>query len=82
MLSLRLDRKLETELDVFARAKQLSRSAAIKKALVEMLEKEKNGKDPYKLGEDLFGISGSGKRNLSRDYKIILKKKLHAKHAH
>jgi len=45
--------------------------------------KEKNPTmTPYQLGKDLFGKYGSGKGNLSQDYKKILKEKLRGKYAH
>lgn len=45
-------------------------------------EKENPTLTPYQLGKDLFGKYGSGKGNLSQDYKKILKEKLRGKYAH
>lgn len=36
---------------------------------------------PYELGKALFGKYGSGKNNLSKDYKKPLKGKLHEKYS-
>jgi predicted transcriptional regulator len=82
MLSLRIEKDLESRLEAFVRTTKLSRSAVVKKALVEMLDRVSTTKNAYELGVDLFEIAGSGKKNLSHDYKRIIRKKLHAKHTH
>jgi hypothetical protein len=48
-----------------------------------MFFKNENEKDSYELGEEYFGKYGSGKGNLSKDYKSLVKEKLNVKyHSH
>ena len=54
----------------------------MKKALEPFFKKEKSAQTPYELGTDLFGKTGSGKKDLSTTYKKQVKQKLHAKHSY
>jgi len=54
----------------------------IKAFKLPMKEMKNQPMTPYQLGKDLFGKYGSGKGNLSQDYKKILKEKLREKYAH
>lgn len=43
------------------------------------MEQEHLNYSSYELGEDLFGQHGSGRNDLSKNYKSILKDRLHDK---
>ncbi len=43
---------------------------------LKMPKKKNSALTPYQLGKDFFGKYGSGKGNLSQEYKKILKEKL------
>ncbi|AXJ00484.1 Ribbon-helix-helix protein, copG family [Cyclonatronum proteinivorum] len=80
MTSVRLPKELEQKLDSLAEAKQISRSALIKEALVAYLEQEESHSQPYLVGEPLFGNYGSGTTDNAVSYKTKLRQKLARKH--
>ena len=80
MTSVRLPKELEQKLDSLAEARQISRSALIKEALVAYLEQEENISQPFIVGEPLFGNYGSGTTDASVNYKARLRQKLARKH--
>ena len=82
MTTLRLTHEMEEALKIISEQEERSKSDIIKQALTEFLDRCSNSKSAYDIGRDLFGLHGSGQKNLSRDYKKLLKEKLHAKHAH
>lgn len=81
MLSVRLNRELESLLDQLSQSRGLSKSAIIKDALVQYFRKEGEKISPYEVGADLFGVTG-GPVDASANYKVILKKKRSAKYSH
>jgi hypothetical protein len=64
-----------------AETTRTSKSRIIRDALSRYLDAKDGTVIPFDLGKDLFGQVGSGKRDLSANYKKILKEKLDAKHA-
>jgi RHH-type transcriptional regulator, rel operon repressor / antitoxin RelB len=78
-ISLRLDRKLERELNDYARIVGKPKSELIRNLIAEFIKKESRNLTPWELGKEVFGREGSGCGNLSLDRKSILKEKLHAK---
>jgi predicted DNA-binding protein len=80
MISLRLTTDLEKKLNQIAKTENISKSEIIKKALIMYFNDNEKKYNPYFLGNDLFGKYGSGKSNLSKDYKNILKGKLFEKY--
>jgi hypothetical protein len=72
----------ETKLEQISEDENLTPSEIIQKALENYFHKYYQKPIPYELGEDLFGKYGSGKGNLSRDYKKLLKEKFYEKHTH
>ena len=80
MISLRLTTDLEHKLNQISKTENVSKSEIIKKALIMYLNDNEKKYNPYFLGKDLFGKYGSGKSNLSKDYKKIVKGKLLEKH--
>jgi predicted transcriptional regulator len=68
MVSVRLDEKIENQLDFIAQQKHILKSKVIKDALVyyfDMLKKESDEKSAYELGSEFFGKYSSGKDDLS-----------------
>jgi uncharacterized membrane protein YgaE (UPF0421/DUF939 family) len=85
MISVRLDNKLEKQLEKTAKEKSTSKSQIIKESLIyyfNMLNQEQKQKSPYELGREFFGKYSSGKGDLSTTYKQKLKDKINAKNSH
>ena len=74
MITLRTDKKLEEALEKTAKAKGTTKSEIVRQSL-NMYLSANDTKNPYKIGESLFGAYGSGKGNLSEDSEKILKMK-------
>lgn len=73
MVSVRLPDDYNQKLDKISEIENKSKSETIKLALFQYLKNYENDKSPYELGKDLFGKRGSGKGNLSKDYKNLLR---------
>ena len=82
MTTVRLGNIMEKKLEVISQLEQTSKSEIIKNALSEYFEHHREQTNPYKLGEDLFGLYGSGVSDNSVRYKEKLKVKLNEKHTH
>ena len=82
MSSIRLPPQLEKRLKRMAETTRTSKSMIIRDALSRYLDAIDGTVTPFDLGKDLFGQVGSGMKDLSTNYKRILKEKLGAKHAH
>ncbi len=85
MISVRLDKKLEEQLNFYAKEQNIPKSKIIKESLAfyfKMLEEKEQKKSAYELGQDLFGKYSSNKGDLSRTYKEKIKEKIRAKNAH
>ena len=82
MLSVRLDKNIEKQLNYIVLENHTTKSKVIKDALIhyfDMLKKEKEKKTPFELGSELFGKYSSGRDDLSSTYKKRLKNKINAK---
>ena len=79
MISVRLDAQLETQLQIAARLEGTSKSELIRRCLESYVARQKATRSPAELGRHLFGKHGSGRSDLSRNRKQILRAKLHAK---
>ncbi|MDD2895759.1 MAG: hypothetical protein PHG81_07030 [Aliarcobacter sp.] len=85
MISVRLDEKIENQLDLISNQKHIPKSKVIKDALVyyfDMLKKESEHKSAYELGSEFFGKYSSGRDDLSTTYKQKIKDKINAKNNH
>ena len=85
MISVRLDEKIEKQLNLISNQKHIPKSKVIKEALIyyfDMLKKESEQKNAYDLGIEFFGKYSSGKNDLSTTYKQKLKDKINAKNNH
>ena len=80
MTTVRLPVEIEQKLQSMSVSKHKTKSEIIKEALEILFSSQESEIDSYELGKDYFGKYGSGKGNLSTDYKNILKEKIRAKH--
>ncbi len=78
MITLRLDPKLEKQINNTAKNLGLSKSELIRKSINEYLSKLKHP-NAWDIGEDLFGKYSSGCGNLSSDRKELIKGTIKAK---
>lgn len=80
MISVRIKPELEEELQRASEAHGISKSAYIRNLIEEKLQEEREtNRTPWELGKSLFGKQGSGRDDLSKNRKSILKEKLRAK---
>lgn len=82
MLNVRLDKSLEKKLSDYSLENKASKSWVVKEALAQYFKKNEITQTAHELGEDLFGLAGSGNSEASSTYKKSLKEKLHEKHTH
>ncbi len=78
-ISLRLDSKLERDLNNYARMIGMPKSELIRNLISDFVKKKSRKLTSWELGKKVFGREGSGRGNLSMDRKSILKEKLNAK---
>ena len=78
MITLRLDPKLEKNINDIAHRLGLSKSELIRKSVTEYIDRLEKP-SPWELGSDIFGKYASGQNNLSKDRKALLKDKIRAK---
>ncbi|BCL60069.1 transcriptional regulator [Desulfomarina profundi] len=78
MITIRLDQKLEQQIENTAKNLGLSKSELIRKSINEYLSKLKQP-NAWDIGEDLFGKYSSGLGNLSSDRKELIKNTIKAK---
>jgi predicted DNA-binding protein len=78
-ISLRLEGRLEQELNNYAKMMGLTKSELIRNLITEFINRESKKPSPWELGRHVFGRVGSSQGNLSADRKKIIKEKLHAK---
>jgi len=78
-VSLRLEPKLAAELDVAAEREGISKSELIRRCLETYLAEQGGSRLVWELGRDRFGKQGSGRSDLSKNRKKILKAKIHAR---
>lgn len=85
MISLRLDKNTENQINLISQQKQISKSKVVKDALIyyfDMLKNESKQKSSYELGSEFFGKYSIGKDDLSTTYKQNIKDKINAKNNH
>lgn len=82
MLTVRIDKNLEQRLQAQAEFENAPKSDIVKRAINEYLNQHSLVKTPYELGVGLFGGAGSGRSDLSRNYKQLLSDSLNEKHDH
>ncbi len=82
MTTIRLSNEIENILKNIAESENISKTEIIKMALLKYIEGYNDNLSPYKLGKDVFGKYGSGKNDISQNYKKKLKEKINAKFPH
>jgi len=82
MLTVRLSKEMEDEIEKIASIEKATKTQIIKEALKAYIRKKKSEKTPYELGMDLFGKYEFKDAELSQNYKKKLKEKLIEKHSH
>ena len=80
MLTVRIDAEMEERLNELSRNQSISKTEIVKKALLDFLNKQQNIQSAYALGKDLFGVASGGSPQGSKEFKQMLKTKLHGKH--
>ena len=78
-ISIRLDEGLEKQLTQAARLEGVSKSDLVRRCLQKYLDSRKEGHLPWELGKHLFGCVGSGRSDLSKAGRGLVKEKIHAK---
>lgn len=81
-ISIRLGDQLEHRLSTVSKRLRVNKSEVVKRSLEAYLDQLEPRKNAYQLGEDLFGADASMVGDVSANYKVLLKKKLRAKHRH
>ena len=79
-VTIRLPVPLEKELARAASRKRVSKSQLIRDCLEAFLKADHDTPLAWELGKDLFGKVGSGRSDLSRNRKQIVRDKLNARH--
>ena len=78
-VTIRLPAALEKELSRAASRQRVSKSQLIRDCLEEYLKGESDVPLAWELGKDRFGKFGSGRSDLSRNRKQVLRDKLNAR---
>ncbi|MCP4757418.1 MAG: ribbon-helix-helix protein, CopG family [Proteobacteria bacterium] len=78
-ITVRVDKKLEHDLEIAAQSEGMTKSSFIRRCLEEYIHKRRDESNPWERGKSLFGRYGSGKGNLSVDRKKIIREKIHEK---
>tara|TARA_Y100000588_G_scaffold240904_1_gene254775 strand:+ start:335 stop:589 length:255 start_codon:yes stop_codon:yes gene_type:complete len=78
-ITIRLDPKLQKELDLYARREGMTRSELVRECIQEYIAQKKQRATAWELGQDLFGKHASDRSDLSTNRKKILREKLRAR---
>jgi len=78
MITLRLDPKLEQDINNTAKILGLSKSELIRRSIHDYIGKLSK-QNAWEIGEELFGKYSSGLSNLATDRKELIKNKIKAK---
>jgi predicted DNA-binding protein len=79
MLTLRLNKDLESALELAATRAGVSKSQLVRQCLERYLADTEPANLAWELGKDLFGAHGSGRGDLSRRRKELVREKIHAR---
>ena len=80
MISIRLPDTIEKQLNNFSKSQHTSKTEVIKQALNDFFSRKKKLLNPYELGKEYFGKYSLEDENMSKNYKMVLKRKLIEKH--
>jgi hypothetical protein len=81
MLTVRLPEDMEEKISQIAASEKRTKTQIVREALERYLEARQSRKSSYDLGAELFGKQGSGRGNLSSDYRRLVKEKIRARRA-
>ena len=73
-LNVRLPSSLERELDEWCAAHSTTRTAAVKRALTQLLRARRGTRAPFELGQDGFGSDGSPGTSVARNSQQTLRR--------
>ena len=82
MLSVRLPGELEKRVKQLATAEKRTKTEIIRVALEAYVKSKDQAASAYDIGKDLFGRHGSGRRDLSINYKSKVNERIREKHSH
>lgn len=82
MLTVRLPKDVEAEVDRIASVERRTKSDIVKDALQQYIASHQEQRSSYETGQDLFGTAASGEHDRSQTYKQRIKEKLREKHSH
>ena len=80
-LNVRLPTSLERELDEWCAAHSTTRTAAVRRALTQLLTARRRTRAPYELGRDGFGSDASPGRGVARNSQQSLRRQFRGKPA-
>lgn len=80
MLTVRLPKEIEEQLEGLSRQHKTTKSEIAKKAIAEYIAK--NYSNPYETGKDLFGSDETDIRDGSTNFKTRFRSFIHEKHSH
>jgi len=78
MITLRLDPQLEQMINQVSHELNISKSELIRKSIYDFLGRLEKP-SPWELGHELFGQYASGRHDLSKNRKKLVKEKIKAK---
>jgi hypothetical protein len=78
-ITVRLDADTQRALARAAKQKGLSKSELVRQCLHEYLGQKGDARLAWELGKDVFGKYGSGRSDLAKEAKRIVREKIHAK---
>lgn len=80
-LNVRLPSNLERELDEWCAAHSTTRTAAVKRALTQLLTARRRTRAPFELGEDGFGSDISPGSSVARNSQQVLRRQFRGRPA-
>jgi len=75
MITLRLNKKIEKEIEIIATSTGISKSEFIRKSILEYLRENKFN-NSWELGKDLFGKYSSDNKSLAENSEELFKVKI------
>lgn len=78
-IAIRLDPKLQKDLDLYAQREGMTRSEFVRECIQEYLVQKKERATAWELGKDLFGKHASDRSDRASNRKQILREQLRAR---
>ncbi len=80
MLTVRIPKKMEREIDILSKQRNVTKSEIVKEAISAYIKNL--SQSPYETGKDLFGCDDSNIVDGSTSYKQNVRRFVHEKHSH